>query len=151
AELYRDRVFRFGKLLITVSSSNTVRTAQLLANDLQQPCLQYFRHRPDRDSPLWLKHKRTSENNRRATLRFDPFLNLLLNNTFRQLHANILPRLFSFERRKRAKITLDERLHRRLVKTADKVEREVTRIRETILVERQRLVEIPLVNGCGCW
>ena len=46
----------------------------------------------------------------------------------------------------RAEIPLDERLHRRQIEAADEDEREVARIGEAILVERERLVEIHLID-----
>ena len=48
--------------------------------------------------------------------------------------------------RQAAEIPLDQRLHRRQIEAADEDEREVARVGEAVLVERQRLVEVPLVD-----
>ena len=55
----------------------------------------------------------------------------------------------SLERRQAAEISLDEWLHSRHIEAADKHEREVARVRETVLVERQRLFDINLADHLG--
>ena len=46
------------------------------------------------------------------------------------------------DRRQAADVPLDERLDRREIEAADEDEREVTRVRKAVLVERQRLGQI---------
>src|SRR6185436_15974636 len=84
----------------------------------------------------------------RQTLRLDPFLNSPLDDGRRRLNTNVFPRFLALQRRQRRDVTLDERLDHRLVKAANEEEREVTRVGETIFVEGQRLLEVPLVHRC---
>ena len=89
------------------------------------------------------------KHDRDLALRLDPLLDRLLDDAGRRSHADVLPRLLPADRRQGAEIALDQRLHRRQVEAADEDEREVAGVGEPVLVERQRLVEVPLVDAAG--
>src|SRR5437667_7761190 len=90
--------------------------------------------------------ERAAKYDRRTAFGFDAFLNSLLNNARRCPHADVLPRLFPADGRKRSQVTLNQRLDRRQVETADEDKCEVARVGKAILVECQGFVEIPRVD-----
>ena len=54
------------------------------------------------------------------------------------------PASLPMKRGQAAQVLLDERLDRREIEAADENEREIARVREAVLVERQRLVQVHL-------
>jgi len=73
-----------------------------------------------------------------------PLRDFLLHHARRRTDSNVSACFLPVEGRQAGKIPLDERFDRREVEAADKDEREVAGIAETLLVEAQRLIEIHL-------
>jgi hypothetical protein len=107
--------------------------------------LQHLCHCPEGHALRLVVLEWPAEHDRCKTLGLDALLDLLLNDSSSSSHADVLPRLLPMNGGQRAQISLDERLHRRQIKTSDEDECEVARIGETVLVEREGLFQIPFV------
>ena len=93
--------------------------------------------------------ERPGEDDRHLALRRDALLDRLLDDARRRRDAEVAPGLVRARRRQAGDVGFDERLDGLRREAADEDEREVARVGEARLVERQRLLEIPLVHRGG--
>src|SRR5204863_3551160 len=112
-----------------------------------QPVLKNAGRRAEGDAMLWVVLHGTTEHDRDLTLRLDAFLYSLFNHTLRRAHADIFPGFLPANRRQRGEIAFDERLDRIQVEVAHEKEGEVARIRKSVLIERERFLQAPLIDG----
>ncbi len=125
---------------------DAVGAAELLAQRLAQPRLQDERHRPQRQPVRFVVLERSGEDDRHLALRRDALLDGLFDDARRRRDAEVPPGFVRVRRRQAGDVGLDERLDRLEREAADEDEREVARVGEPRLVERQRLLEVPLVD-----
>src|SRR5262245_13390139 len=92
--------------------------------------------------------KWSSENDRSLALGLDAFLHCFLDHAHGIPSANVLPIFCAMNPWESAEVPLDKRFHRGEVEAAHEEKREVAGICKPIFIERERFVEIPLVD-CG--
>ena len=116
-----------------------------------EPILQKHRQRSNLDTTQRLVAERPREREREDAGWQKPTLggDRLLDDPLRWPNADVLRAFLSIERRQAAEISLDEWLQSRHIEAADEHEREVARVREAVLVERQRLFDINLADHLG--
>ena len=144
----RTRYSRPGDLLRGRRGGDAVGAAELLPDRVEQPRLQHERHRPERQPVRIVVLERPGEDDRHLALRRDALLHRPFDDPGRRRDAEVPPGLVRVGRRQAREVGLDERLDGLRREAADEDEREVARVGEARLVERQRLREIPLVHGC---
>ena len=143
-------VFRPGELPRVRRRGNTVGPAELLPDRLEQPRLQQESHRPKGQNVRIVVLERPGQHDCDLALRREAFLYRLFDDACRPGDAEVAPGLVRARGRQAGDVRLDERLDGLRREAADEDEREVARVGESRLVERQRRREIPLVHRCGC-
>src|SRR4029434_10699551 len=90
----------------------------------------------------------SGKHERYFAFRRDALFDRLLDDAGRRRDAEVAPGLVRVRRRKAGEVGFDQRTDRIGCEAADEDEREVAGVREARLVERQRFLEIPLIDGC---
>src|SRR5262245_284356 len=90
----------------------------------------------------------SGKHERYFAFRRDTLFDHLLDDAGRRRDAEVAPGLVPVRRRKAREVGFDQRTDRIGRETADEDEREVAGVREARLIERQRFLEIPLIDGC---
>src|SRR5262249_24314286 len=149
AELDGDLILRSRESAHAGLYGNAVGSDQFLADRIEQPPLQDLRHAVHRNAVNGLVLEWTGIHNRCLALRLDTLLNGLLDHSGRRPGADILPRFLAIRGWQAAQVSFDERFERCGIEAADEDKCEIARICETVLVKRERLIEIPFVDIGG--